>query len=122
MAAFDPDELLELERAGWRSLGDGTAATFYGELLLPTAVMVLADGSVFDREAVIASLEGSPGWDSFELADERIVVAGPDTSVLVYVGTAHRAGAETFRAAMSSVYVHRDGRWRLALYQQTPLG
>ena len=44
------------------------------------------------------------------------------TAILVYTGAAYRAGEPSvFRALMSSVYVRQQDRWRLALYQQTPL-
>ncbi len=84
------------------------------------AVMVLANGSVLDRPAVISALGQAPPWTSFTLSDERVISAGPDTAALVYVGTAERDGAdEPFAGAMSSVYHRVDGRWRLVLYQQT---
>lgn len=36
--------LLELERAGWDSLCNQTGSEYYGELMLPNALMVLANG------------------------------------------------------------------------------
>ena len=46
---------------------------------------------------------------------------GEDSAALVYVGTGHRDGdSPSFVGVMTSVYVRRDGRWRLAIYQQTP--
>ena len=41
--------LLELERAGWDSLCNQTGSEYYGELMLPNALMVLANGRVLDR-------------------------------------------------------------------------
>lgn len=120
--SMDPhDALLGLEVAGWRSLCDGTAATFYGELLTGDALMIVAGGTVLSRDDAIRSLSGGPSWASFELDGVRSVSLGPAGAVLVYVGTARRAGEEPFIAAMASTYVLLDGRWRLALYQQTPL-
>jgi hypothetical protein len=40
---------------------------------------------------------------------------------VTYRASATRAGEPPYRALMSSVYVRVDGRWRLALHQQTPL-
>ena len=40
--------LLELERAGWDSLCNQTGSEFYGELMLPDALMVPANGIVTD--------------------------------------------------------------------------
>ncbi len=49
------DELLELEHAGWRSLCDSTGGRFHGDLMADNARMVLANGVVLSRAAVIES-------------------------------------------------------------------
>ena len=41
--------LLQLERAGWDSLCNQTGSKYYGELMPPNALMVLANGMVLDR-------------------------------------------------------------------------
>ncbi len=115
------DVLLELERQGWDSLCDGTGHVFYGETMTADGVMVLADGSVMDRRAVVAALREAPAWSSYVIEDARLVGAGPDSACLVYAASAHRGDEPPFRAIMSSVYVRVDDRWRLALYQQTPM-
>lgn len=48
-------DLETLERAGWDALGAGTGGQFYGSLMTPDAVMVLAHGAVLDRDQVVAS-------------------------------------------------------------------
>ena len=67
------DELLHIERAGWDSLCESTGADFYGELMLPDAVMVLANGMVMDRDAVVEALSQSPPWSRYEIGDVRLV-------------------------------------------------
>jgi len=115
------DELIELERAGWASLCDGTGDAFYGRMMTGDGVMVLANGTVMTRDDVVAALGQAPPWASYEMDDVRVVPLGPDAAALVYVGTGHRDGDEPpFVGVMSSVYVRRDAGWRLALYQQTP--
>ena len=113
--------LLDLERRGWDSLCDGTGSTFYDDLMTDDGVMVLADGSVMDKDTVVASLEHAPPWQSYDIDDPRVVDAGDGAAAVVYVGTGYRDGDQpAFVGVMSSFYVRRDGRWRLALYQQTP--
>jgi len=65
------DDLLELERAGWRSRCESTGDRFYGDLMTDDALMVLANGAVMDRDAVTAELGQAPPWRSFEFSDER---------------------------------------------------
>jgi hypothetical protein len=115
-------ELLELEHRGWASLSDGTGADFYGSLMTDDGVMVLANGTVADRAAVVGALGGSPPWARFEIDSARAVGAGDGAAVLVYTARAWRDESEPpFEGAMTSTYV-RDGEgWRLAVYTQTPL-
>ncbi len=115
------ETLLDLERRGWNSLCDSSGATFYGDLMTEDALMVLANGAVMDRDAVVASLSDAPPWRTYDIEDVRLVDAGVETAALVYRGTGYRDGEEpAFVGMMSSVYLRRGGTWRLSLYQQTP--
>lgn len=116
------DELLELEHAGWQSLCSSTGADFYGQIMTEDGVMVLAHGFVFTRDQVIESLNDAPPWSRYEISEERLIPLDESSAVLVYKGIAWRGGADPeFQALMSSVYVRREGEWRLASYQQTPI-
>ncbi|MEU7220121.1 nuclear transport factor 2 family protein [Nocardia iowensis] len=116
------NELLGLERAGWDSLCKSAGADFYGSMMTGDAVMVLAHGMVLDRAEVIASLNDSPPWRTYEIRDPRVIDAGVDSKILVYTGVAYREGDKpAFRGLMSSVYVRAGGEWKLVLYQQTPI-
>lgn len=112
---------MDLERKGWDSLCDSTGDVFYGEMMTDDAVMVLASGDIMDRATVVAALGEAPPWRTYEISDARFVDAGSDSVALVYVGSAYREEDEpAFVGLMSSVYVQRDGAWRLTVYQQTP--
>lgn len=116
------DELLDLEHQGWKSLCTSTGADFYGRIMTSDGAMVLAHGQVFDRQAVIDSLNEAPPWRAYDIADERLISLGEDRAILVYTGRAYRdESGPAFNALMSSVYTRHDGTWRLALYQQTPV-
>lgn len=114
------DELIELEHEGWRSLCESRGGTFYGDLMTSDAVFILVNGAIMSRDEIAASLDGAPGWDSYEIADARVIELGPDAAALAYRATATRADLpDPFVAFMSSVYRRLEGRLRLALYQQT---
>jgi uncharacterized protein (TIGR02246 family) len=115
-------ELLAMERRGWDALCDGTAAEFYGEVMTDDGTMVLGNGAVLDRDAVVAALRGSPPWLRYEIDAVRLVRAGAGAAAIAYTGRAWREeGASPFVGAMTSLYVRDDGGWRLALYTQTPV-
>ena len=114
--------LLELERAGWDSLCNQAGSAYYGELMLPNALMVLANGIVMDRDLVVSALSESPPWRTYDIGDVRLIEVDNGNAVLVYTGTAYRqADAPAFVGAMSSAYHRTDGGWKLVLYQQTQI-
>lgn len=119
---MDVNELLDLEHQGWKSLCDSTGGDFYGSVMTDDGVMVLANGVVLDRSAVVASLDAAPPWRTYEISGERLIRLGDRDAILVYTGRAYRDGDQpAFVALMSSAYTRQGGAWRLALYQQTPV-
>jgi hypothetical protein len=117
------DSLLELERAGWDSLCNATGSQFYGEVMLPDALMVLANGMVMNRDTVVSSLSEAPPWHAYDIDEVRLIQLDDDNATLVYVGTGYRDGEEpAFVGAMSSAYHRTDDGWKLALYTQTRQG
>lgn len=107
------DELLRIEH----ELGTG-GGDAYRRHLVDDAVVVVP-GAVLDREACAEAMDASPGWDEHAIDDARVLHPTADTAVLTYRWRSRR-GESTYAAVMSSVYVRRDGAWRLVLYQQTP--
>lgn len=119
MTALDMNHLRDLERAGWDALCRSEGADFYGNLMPDDGVMILVNGAVLDRDAVMASLNAAPAWDNYELTDERLIPAGPSAATLVYRAKAHRGEEPPFEAIMSSTYTNVDGSTQLTVYQQT---
>jgi hypothetical protein len=109
------EQLLAIERA----LGGGRGDT-YREHLTDDAVVVVP-GAAIDREQTAFAIDATPGWEEFDISDERVVELNEGSAILTYRWRSRR-GAETYEALMSSVYVRQEsGEWKLALHQQTPL-
>jgi len=76
--------------------------------------LVLVNGEVMDRQTVVQSRGQAPPWRTYDISDVRHIDIGSDSAALVYLGTACREGVEpAFVGLMRSVYVRRDGRWKL---------
>lgn len=119
MTLLELESILATEGAGWESLCQGNGGSFYGDLMTPGGVMVIANGMVLDRAAVKASLDHAPRWDRYEISEVRRVSLGSDSAALIYSAQSVRGDEAPFVATMTSVYSVIEGRLRLALYQQT---
>jgi hypothetical protein len=78
-------------------------------------------GVVLKAQAVEMAVK-APRWTEVEMADVEARELAPNCVVLTYRGSARRGdGGERYRARISSVYVHRQGRWQLGFTQHQPL-
>jgi hypothetical protein len=114
------EEMLAVEHAGWSALCESRGGTFYGSMMTPDALMVVAGGMVLDRRTITATLDEGPPWDSYEITEARVVHVGDDCAALVYRASSVRGDDPPFTALMTSLYRRVDGDLRLAHYQQTP--
>lgn len=111
-------ELLALEERFWRAAGD---PEFYREHLAEEALMVFpAPFGVFDREAILESVEGAQPWVDVRIEDAYVVRLGP-AAILAYRAAARHENGEPYSTYAGSVYVEDGGRWKLAFHQQTPI-
>lgn len=112
-------ELLNLERQFWK--GD---ADFYRRSLTDKAVMVFPEpAAVLTRDKILETIASSPRWADVRIDDARVVELIRETALVTYKATARRDGDEKdYVALVSSVYVNRDGAWKLAFHQHTPGG
>jgi hypothetical protein len=114
--------LIELETQGWQALSTGqdAAQEFYRSLLTDEAVM-LFPGEILLRgkEEILKSIGFRP-WETFQFEGIQTIPFAENAGAVVYKVTARRKGSATYIALVSSLYVLRDEKWRLALHQQTP--
>src|SRR4029078_11374956 len=107
--------LLELERAGWDSLCNQTGSEYYGELMLPNALLVLAHGIAMDPGMGVSALSQYSTLRTYDIGDVRLIEVDNGNAVLVSTGTAYREADEpAFVGGMSSACQLSDilGRWR----------
>lgn len=116
-------ELIELEKQGWRALpSEGEAGKdFYSSVLAEDAVMLFPGGILIDGKENILESIGSQPWESFEIEDPRVIRLSEDAGVLAYKVSAQREGSDLYVALVSSIYVLDQGTWRLVFHQQTPV-
>jgi hypothetical protein len=111
------DELLELELGFWNATRN---PDYYREHMAPDGLAVFGMG-VMGKTAAIGSTSSPEAgdWADVHLDDVRLLELTEVCAALVYHGSATRAGVP-YAANASSVYVRRDGEWKLALHQQSP--
>ena len=112
------ETLLELERTFWAAAGK---PDHYKEAFIDEGTMAFDVGAM-DKEAVLAAVEQSSAWASYTMDDARLTPISTDVAAVTYTTTARTVGSDSvYQAVISSVYVQRNGQWKLALHQQTPL-
>ncbi len=111
------DDLFAMEERFWTSGPD-----YYARHLAPAAVMVLPEPTgVLVRDEIASSVEGAR-WSEVSLEEHRVLELTDRSALVTYKATALRDNEPPYVARASSAYVRgRDGGWKLAFHQQTPL-
>jgi hypothetical protein len=71
---------------------------------------VIVPGQALTKDATIAAMDESPGWDEFTISDDRVIELGDDAAVLTYQFSGRRGESFSYSALMSSVYERGDGK------------
>jgi hypothetical protein len=116
-----PDQLLDIERRLWTN-----DAVFYEDNLTEDCLLVFPETGVITRDIAVDAIrkENEEGrrWAEVTFGDISKLMQADDVALLTYRVKArweHEASALTTLA--SSLYVKRDGDWKLAFHQQTPI-
>ncbi|MDZ7677537.1 MAG: hypothetical protein U5K29_03185 [Acidimicrobiales bacterium] len=116
--------LVELERAGWQSLVDGTGRAYFRDRLVDdAAVLVPGSGVVAGLATGADALDRISGasWAWFRIRAPKLVVLADTVAVLAYRVVARRDFDVEYQAVVSSTYVTDGADWKLAIHQQTPV-
>jgi uncharacterized protein (TIGR02246 family) len=112
--------VLAIERSLWTN-----DAACYENNLTDDALLVFAETGAISRDIAVAAIreENAAGrqWADVEFSDIRVLQLD-DAVMVTYRAISHWGQRNvTDTALASSLYVQRDGRWKLAFHQQTPL-
>lgn len=119
------EELLALEKEGWRAVIAGEAAV-YAERMLAGDMMLVLPGMVLDRAEVVELWLNVVPWEQFDIevdfAGASVIPLTPGGAVLTYrVAVSRRSDVSSYRAQCSTVYRRMSRRWRVVFHQLTPL-
>lgn len=108
-------DLVSIERSLWTEGPDAYHRHLDDRCLVAFTEMA----GVSTRAEVAETVSEGPRWRDVDIEVRGMIEPTSDCVILTYEGTAAR-GEERYQALVSSVYVRRDGDWKLAFHQQTP--
>ena len=114
-------QLIDIEKQLWTN-----DPALYEDSLIPEAMLVFPETGVITRDFAVDAIrqENADGrrWADVDFDDIRSLRLADDAAGLSYrVSARWEHEQKRTRALASSVYVKREGRWRLAFHQQTPI-
>ena len=109
-------DLLAIERRFWT--GD---ADFYRHNLDDRCLTAFTEAAgVAGKDEIADSVGAAKRWRDLEIDVRGLVEPTNDVAILTYQADATRQNGEP-SALVSSGYVKRNGAWKMAFHQQTPL-
>jgi uncharacterized protein (TIGR02246 family) len=102
-------------------------ADLYHDNLTEDALLVFPETGVITKavaiEAIVAENAEGRRWAEVDFQEVRSVRLTEEVALLTYRVTARWEDEQSeYPALASSVYVRREGTWKLAFHQQSPLG
>lgn len=111
------DVLVGFERALARRDGEGIEGGL-GSLIDDAFVEFGTSGRTWDRDAILELLASAP-TGVVTIDDVRVHVLAADVVLVTYRTHGIEPGGREHHAARSSVWIRREGRWRLRFHQGT---
>ena len=110
-------DLLRLEKGFWTEGGN-----YYREHVDDECLLAFSDmAGVHSNEEIAGMNPGAGNWKNVSLDEKGLAHLSDDAVVLTYEVSAQRRSGEPYKALVSTGYVKRDGEWKMAFHQQTPL-
>lgn len=113
------EEVIRLERRFW---DESTNPAFFQQTVGDDTVMVFEPRGIIGKPQAVEMSGRAAKWKDVELTEVVARELAPNCVALTYRGAGRRLGEqEVYRARISSVYVHRQGRWQLGFTQHQAL-
>lgn len=109
-------DLMKLEEGFWTGGED-----YYRDHLDDECLVAFADMAGVQGRDAIAKMAEERRWRDVSIEEKGFVNPTPDTAILSTETTATRADGQPYHAITSTVYVKRDGEWKMAFHGQTEL-
>lgn len=113
------EQLVEIERQLWTN-----DPAFYEQAYLPEAVLIFPGVGKIDRATAVDAIrdENRQGrhWAEVAFDDVAILTLDNATELLTYSASARwNYEPSASRTICATIYVKRQGKWRVAFHQQT---
>lgn len=114
-------QLIDIERKLWTN-----DAVFYKNNLIEESLLVFSETGVITRgvavDAILTENAESRRWAEVQFDEVLSLRLADDVALLTYRVASRWEHEESKRSELaSSVYIKRDGVWKLAFHQQTPI-
>jgi hypothetical protein len=111
------DDLLTIERGFWSA-----DAGFYEQNLDDVCVTAFATmAGAFRKQDIAAMIKDTDRWRDLSMNVRGFLEPVPGFAILTYDAKATRKTGDPYAAVVSSGYVMRNGAWKMAFHQQTPV-
>ena len=110
-------DLMQLEKGFWTEGGD-----YYREHVDEDCLVAFEGmAGVHSNEEIAGMNPGAGNWTGAKLEEKGLIELSDESLILTYEVSATKKDGATHRALCSTGYVKRDGEWKMAFHQQTPL-
>ncbi|OHB31730.1 MAG: hypothetical protein A2790_02630 [Phenylobacterium sp. RIFCSPHIGHO2_01_FULL_69_31] len=76
---------------------------------------------IFSNQQVAETVTSPTRWRDLTMSNRLLLEVTDDVAVISYRADVTRADGEPYSALISSGYVRRDGGWKLAFHQHSPV-
>lgn len=107
------DTVLEIERGFWEK---GNDPEYFKENSLKEGFSVIESMGFVDQPSAVKMAKDAKPWKNVKMQDIHAVDLNDDCIAIGYHGEGSQEGMDQpYRTTVSSLYVRRDGKWKLAV-------